>query len=166
MPRRCVCSCICHCPSMSYVSISFLEWTSCPLLPNNACVDVAAAQPLPIFNRNHDTMLHLNALGTEFYLPWSSSFTCLNRKRPSCWHPSACIPHFGVMRTKKLEERGSLGIDCLDTSSIPNGVIVLSVQNHTIQEHIRIMSLRRHSANEDRWFVNETVSIQSRWCML
>ena len=73
--------------------------------------------------------------------------------------PRKNLPEFGqllLVRTKrnhKLEERGRLGIMAGSYPDIPNGVIVLSVQNHSIQEIYTAHVAPATFSDKDRWFV-------------
>ena len=73
--------------------------------------------------------------------------------------PRKNLPEFGqllLVRTKrnhKLEERGSLGIMAGTYPDIPNGVIVLSVHNHSIQEIYTAHVAPATFSEKDRWFV-------------
>ena len=73
--------------------------------------------------------------------------------------PRKNLPEFGqllLVRTKrnhKLEERGRLGIMAGTYPDIPNGVIVLSVQNHSIQEIYTAHVAPATFSDKDRWFV-------------
>ena len=61
-----------------------------------------------------------------------------------------------LVRTKrnhKLEERGRLGIMAGTYPVIPNGVIVLSVQNHSIQEIYTAHVAPATFSDKDRWFI-------------
>ena len=61
-----------------------------------------------------------------------------------------------LVRTKrhhKLEERGCLGIMAGTYPGIPNGVIVLSVQNNTIQETYTAHVAPATFGDKDRWFI-------------
>ena len=52
-----------------------------------------------------------------------------------------------------MEERGRLGIMAGTYPDIPNGVIVLSVHNHSIQEIYTAHVAPATSSDKDRWFV-------------
>ena len=73
--------------------------------------------------------------------------------------PRKNLPEFGqllLVRTKrnhKLEERGCLGIMAGTYPDIPNGVIVLSVHNHSIQEIYTAHVAPATFSEKDRWFV-------------
>ena len=73
--------------------------------------------------------------------------------------PRKNLPEFGqllLVRTKrnhKLEERGRLGIMAGTYPGIPNGVIVLSVQNHNIQEIYTAHVAPATFSDKDRWFI-------------
>ena len=73
--------------------------------------------------------------------------------------PRKNLPEFGqllLVRTKrnhKLEERGRLGIMAGTYPDIPNGVIVLSVQNHSIQEIYTAHVAPATFSDKDRWFI-------------
>ena len=73
--------------------------------------------------------------------------------------PRKNLPEFGqllLVRTKrhhKLEERGCLGIMAGTYPDIPNGVIVLSVNNHSIQEIYTAHVAPATFSDKDRWFV-------------
>ena len=73
--------------------------------------------------------------------------------------PRKNLPEFGqllLVRTKrhhKLEERGCLGIMAGTYPDIPNGVIVLSVQNHSIQEIYTAHVAPATFSDKDRWIV-------------